>query len=70
MLARNLDELAWIRAQEGNEEGAKALLAVAGAIQEDVAASLALTRARVESLFEPFLASLRVVEEDALADPG
>ena len=70
LLARNLDELAWIRAQEGNEEGAKALLAVAGAIQEDVAASLALTRARVESLFEPFLASLRVVEEDALADPG
>lgn len=70
LLARNLDELAWIRAQEGNEEGAKALLAVAGAIQEDAAASLALTRARVESLFEPFLASLRVVEEDALADPG
>jgi hypothetical protein len=70
LLARNLDELAWVRAQEGNEEGAKALLAVSGAIQEDTTASLVLTRARVESLFEPFLASLRVVEEDALADPG
>ncbi|CAN0117171.1 unnamed protein product [Discosporangium mesarthrocarpum] len=70
LLARNLDELAWVRAQEGNDEGAKALLAVSGAIQEDAGAALAFTRARVESLFEPFLASLRVVEEDALADPA
>ena len=68
LLARNLDELAWVRAQEGNEEGAKALLAVSGAIGEDEAAALAFTRARVESLFEPFLGSLRVIEEDPLAD--
>lgn len=68
LLARNLDELAWVRAQEGDEDRAKALLAVSGAIQEDAPSALAFTRARVESLFEPFLASLRVVEEDALAD--
>ncbi|MEM9175843.1 MAG: hypothetical protein AAGC67_11465 [Myxococcota bacterium] len=68
LLARNLDELAWVRAQEGDEDAAKALLAVSGAIGDDASAALALTRARVESLFEPFLGSLRVVEEDALAD--
>ena len=70
LLARNLDELAWVRAQEGNEDGARALLAVSGAIAEDRASALAFTRARVESLFEPFLGSLRVIEEDALADEG
>lgn len=68
LIARHLDELAWVRSQEGDEEAARALLAVSGAIAEDDDAARALTRARVESLFEPYLASLRVVEESPLAE--
>ncbi len=68
LIRRHLDELAWVRSQEGDDEAARALLAVSGAIEEDDEAARAFTRARVESLFEPYLASLRVIEEDALAD--
>ena len=63
LIARHLDELAWVKSQEGDEDGARALLAVSGALGSDASASKAFTRARVESLFEPFLASLRVIEE-------
>ena len=68
LVRRHLDELAWVRSQEGDDDAAKALLAVSGAIGEDDAAARAFTRARVESLFEPYLSSLRVIEEDVLAD--
>ena len=68
LIQRHLDELAWVRSQEGDDDAAKALLAVSGAIGEDDAAARAFTQARVESLFEPYLSSLRVIEEDALAD--
>ena len=38
------------------------LLAVAAALPDDEAVARAIDRARVVSLFEPFLAELRVVE--------
>ena len=66
----HLEELAWLRWQAEEEEEAGQLLAVSAALGADGEAVTQLTRARVESLFEPFLASLRVVEESALDDAG
>jgi len=59
LIARHLDELAWVRWQGGQEQQARALLSVSSALAEDPQTRAALTRARVESLFEPFLAELR-----------
>ena len=70
LIARHLEELAWLRWQSGEEEEAGQLLAVSGALDGNSEAVAQLTRARVESLFEPYLASLRVVEESALDDAG
>lgn len=69
LLARHLAELAWIQSESGEAGEAAQLLAVSAAIGKDADAVAGLGRARVESLFEPFLASLRIVEEDALAEP-
>lgn len=69
LIARHLSELAWLRAEAGDEDEARGLVAVADAIDgDDAAARSRLDRARAASLFEPFLASLRVVESDALAE--
>ncbi len=68
LLARHLDESAWTRWQSGDEDGARRLLTVAttcvadASAKSDVAARSSLDRARVESLFEPFLAELRAGE--------
>lgn len=73
LIGRHLDELAWVKSQEGDEDGAKAMLAVSGALESDAEISKAFTRARVESLFEPYLASLRVIEEtldDLVSESG
>jgi hypothetical protein len=58
--------LAWVHWQAEREDEARRLLAVAAALATDASVSTALTRARVESLFAPFLTDLRVVELDAL----
>lgn len=68
LIRGHLDELAWVRDAEDDGDGAKGLLALSGAIAEDEAARASLARARVESLFEPYLASLRVIEESPLED--
>lgn len=65
LLARHLEELAWVRWQSDAEEAARALLAAADGLREDVDAVGAIARARVEELFSPLLAELRVVEVSA-----
>jgi hypothetical protein len=70
LIARHLDELAWIREQSEREDEARRLLSVATALRVDAEVSKALARARVESLFAPFLTELRVVEESALEEAG
>jgi len=67
LIARNLEELAWIESESGETAAACALLAVASGLPGDEETVQAIGRARVESLFEPFLASLRVVETDPLS---
>jgi hypothetical protein len=67
LIARNLEELAWIESESGETAAACALLAVASGLPDDEETVQAIGRARVESLFEPFLASLRVVETDPLS---
>ncbi len=68
LISRHLDELAWVRWQADQEDEARRLLTVAAALATDSAAVTALTRARVESLFAPYLTDLRVIEQSAL-DP-
>ena len=72
LVARHLAELGWIEGEAGESERAGCLLAVSAALADDEETAAQLARARVESLFEPFLASLRIVESDPLAtdDPG
>ncbi len=59
LIARHLDELAWVRWQGEQEQEARSLLSVSTALGQDAETRSALTRARVESLFEPYLAELR-----------
>jgi hypothetical protein len=68
LIARHLEELAWVEGESGETGQAGALLAVAAALPEDGETAAIIGRARVESLFEPFLSSLRVIEQDALAE--
>ena len=68
LISRHLDELAWVRSQDGDDDGGRALIAVSSALGTDSSVAAAFTRARVESLFEPYLASLRVIEESPLSD--
>jgi hypothetical protein len=68
-IARHLDELAWIRSASGDETAARRMLLAADAISTDEQAAHELNRVRVESLFEPLLAELRVVETNPL-DPA
>lgn len=68
LISRHLDELAWVRWQAGLEGEAQRLLTVSSALSTDSGVSKAFTRARVESLFAPYLADLRVIEQSAL-DP-
>ena len=63
LLSRYLEEMAWIRWQSDAELGARALLAVSDAVSRDESAVKQITRARVEGIFAPLLAELRVVEE-------
>ncbi|MFK7895896.1 MAG: hypothetical protein AB8G23_08685 [Myxococcota bacterium] len=67
LMPRQLEELAWARWKSGDEGMAQSLIAASDAIQSDAAAATLIARARVESLFGPFLAQLRVVEVDALS---
>ena len=72
LIARHLDELAWVRWQAEQEQVARSLLSVSTALGEDPETRGALTRARVESLFEPYLAELRKPAQDddsSSADP-
>jgi hypothetical protein len=66
LIARHLDELAWVESEKGDMEAAGQLLAVSEVLGSDEGVRAELTRVRVESLFEPFLASLRVIEEPGL----
>jgi hypothetical protein len=68
LMPRQLEELAWARWKAKDENMARALLAASDAMQSDPAAAALIARSRVESLFGPFLAQLRVVEIDALSD--
>jgi len=65
LLARHLDEMAWVRWRSDDEAGARVLLGVADSLARDEEAMRRMSRARVEGLFGPFLTELRVVEEDA-----
>jgi hypothetical protein len=67
LLSRHLDELAWIRWRSDALPGALALLAVADVLGKSDEAAAQMSRARVDGLFQSFLAELRVVEEDGLA---
>ncbi len=67
-LARDLDEMAWIRWQSDAEEGARVLLAVSDSILDDDEVMRRVSRARTEGLFSSFLAKLRVVELSAFED--
>jgi hypothetical protein len=69
-LVRQLEELAWVRWQAGDENEAQALLGVAAALPDDETVARAIDRARVVSLFEPFLAELRVVESVETGEAG
>jgi hypothetical protein len=66
LIARHLDELAWIRWRTERGEEAQRLLTVAEALATEAETRTALARARVESLFAPYLADLRVIELNAL----
>lgn len=72
LLARHLDELAWIRWQTGALDGARTLLRVSDAVSRDDAAMRRMSRARIEGLFAAFLTELRVVGPSGLdaADAG
>lgn len=59
LIARHLDELAWVRWQTDEEQEARSLLSVSTGLGKEPQTRAALTRARVESLFEPYLAELR-----------
>jgi hypothetical protein len=67
-LARNLDEMAWIRWQSENESGARNLLSVSDSISNDEDAMRRMSRAQSEGIFSAFLAKLRVVEISAFDD--
>ncbi|HIF93878.1 MAG TPA: hypothetical protein EYQ60_12265 [Myxococcales bacterium] len=67
LLSRHLDELAWIRWRSDALPGALALLAVSDVLGKSDEAAAQMSRARVDGLFQSFLAELRVVEEDGLA---
>lgn len=59
LLARRLEELAWVRRQTDGIGDAATLIVAADAIVADEALRLRLAKARVESLFAPFLGELR-----------
>lgn len=65
-LADQLAEWAWIDWQRGEEDEARALLAVAASVAgaQGSDARRGLARARVEALFGPFLAALSMERED------
>jgi hypothetical protein len=72
-IAHHLDEMAWVRGQSGDDDAARQLLLASDALSTSDSAARRLTRARVESLFSPLLAELRVVEIsplDAAAGDG
>lgn len=66
LVARHLDELAWVRWKTGAESEALAFLTVSAALRDDASTAAAVDRARVEALFAPFLTDLRVVEQSGL----
>ena len=66
VLARHLDEMAWVRWKSANEAGARDLLAVSDALASGSEAMKRVSRARAEGLFAPFLTNLRVVESSPL----
>ncbi|MHA7838533.1 MAG: hypothetical protein ACX98W_13845 [bacterium] len=57
-IARHLEEMAWLRWQSGSPESAREMIAVADALSNDGDAWHRIARARVESIFAPFLADL------------
>jgi hypothetical protein len=66
LLAHLMDEMAWVRWKSDNEAGARALLAVSASVSTDDSVLRKVSRARIEGLFAPFLAELRVVEQSGL----
>jgi len=69
-LARQLEELAWVRWQSEASEAARSLVSAADAVLAGEAVALRVARARAESLFGTFLTELRVVEVNPLDDPA
>jgi hypothetical protein len=68
LLARHLEELAWVHWKTDGLEVAKSLISTADALAEDEAVRNRLARARLDSLFAPFLAELRSGDAAAEAD--
>jgi hypothetical protein len=66
LLARHLDEAAWVRWQSDSEVGARALLELSESLPKGDEVMSRFSRARVEGLFSRFLTELRVVEQPAL----
>ena len=69
-LARQLEELAWVRWQSEAPEAARSLVSAADAVLAGEAVALRVARARAESLFGTFLTELRIVEVNPLDDPA
>jgi hypothetical protein len=73
LLARHLEELAWVRRQTGGLSEAASVVAMADAVASDDDVATRLAGARVDSLFAPFLGELRMGDAEsaeAAADAG
>jgi hypothetical protein len=64
LLARHLEELAWVHRQTHGPAEAASLIAAADALVSDDAAHLRIAGARVDSLFAPFLGELRIADDE------
>lgn len=68
LLARHLEELAWVHRQTHGTSEAANLIAVADMLLSDDAVHLRIAGARVDSLFAPFLGELRIAAEESSDD--
>lgn len=68
LLARHLEELAWVHRQTHGKTEAANLIAVADAMLANQAVHLRIAGARVDSLFAPFLGELRIAVDESSDD--
>ena len=68
LLARHLEELAWVHRQTDGANEAANLIALADALLADEAIHLRIAGARVDSLFGPFLGELRIAVDESSDD--